>query len=117
MEDVHGIGGTPKIMKYLLEKGFLHGDCMTVTGKTLAENLADVEAMEFEEASQLLRRSLNKISDIAFFSMSFFHDIQQVSQRNQEVSKNLYIYQRGEYDEGLHTYSQAIRLDSLDSLR
>ncbi|WP_248724158.1 dihydroxy-acid dehydratase [Seonamhaeicola sp. ML3] len=53
MEDVHGIGGTPKIMKYLLEKGFLHGDCMTVTGKTLAENLADVEAMEFEEQDVL----------------------------------------------------------------
>jgi dihydroxy-acid dehydratase len=49
MEDVHSIGGTPAIMKYLLEKGFLHGDCMTVTGKTLAENLANVEAMEFEE--------------------------------------------------------------------
>ncbi len=49
MEDVHSIGGTPAIMKYLLEKGFLHGDCMTVTGKTLAENLAEVEAMEFEE--------------------------------------------------------------------
>ncbi len=49
MEDVHSIGGTPAIMKYLLEKGFLHGDCMTVTGKTLAENLADVKAMEFEE--------------------------------------------------------------------
>lgn len=53
MEDVHGIGGTPKIMKYLLEQGFLHGDCMTVTGKTLAENLEDVEAMEFEEQDLL----------------------------------------------------------------
>ena len=53
MEDVHGIGGTPKIMKYLLEEGFLHGDCMTVTGKTLAENLEDVEAMEFEEQDLL----------------------------------------------------------------
>jgi dihydroxy-acid dehydratase len=49
MEDVHSIGGIPAIMKYLLENGFLHGDCMTVTGKTLAENLADVEAIEFEE--------------------------------------------------------------------
>ena len=53
MEDVHGIGGTPKIMKYLLEEGFLHGDCMTVTGKTLAENLEKVEAMEFEEQDLL----------------------------------------------------------------
>ncbi|SHI92467.1 dihydroxy-acid dehydratase [Algibacter luteus] len=49
MEDVHSIGGIPAIMKYLLENGFLHGDCMTVTGKTLAENLANVEAIEFEE--------------------------------------------------------------------
>lgn len=49
MEDVHGIGGTPAIMKYLLQEGYLHGDCMTVTGKTLAENLANVEAMEFDK--------------------------------------------------------------------
>jgi len=49
MEDVHGIGGIPAIMKYLLEQGYLHGDCMTVTGKTLAENLAGIEAIEFEE--------------------------------------------------------------------
>ncbi len=40
-EDLHSIGGTPALMKYLLEKGFLHGDCMTVTGKTLEENLQD----------------------------------------------------------------------------
>ncbi|CAI5991823.1 unnamed protein product [Closterium sp. NIES-65] len=42
MEDVHKIGGTPAVLKYLLEKGLLHGDCLTVTGKTLAENLASV---------------------------------------------------------------------------
>ena len=49
MEDVHGIGGTPAIMKYLLDNRYLHGDCMTVTGKTLAENLASVAPMEFDE--------------------------------------------------------------------
>jgi len=38
-EDLHKVGGTPAVMKYLLEKGFLHGDCMTVTGRTVAENL------------------------------------------------------------------------------
>ena len=41
-EDLHAVGGTPAVMKYLLERGFLHGDCMTVTGKTLEENLADL---------------------------------------------------------------------------
>ena len=49
MEDVHGVGGTPAIMKYLLDNGYLHGDCMTVTGKTLAENLAECCRMEFED--------------------------------------------------------------------
>ena len=49
MEDVHSIGGTPAVMKYLLDNGYLHGDCLTVTGKTLAENLANVEAMEFDD--------------------------------------------------------------------
>jgi dihydroxy-acid dehydratase len=39
-EDLHAVGGTPAVMKYLLERGFLHGDCLTVTGKTLADNLA-----------------------------------------------------------------------------
>lgn len=38
-EDLHSVGGTPAVMKYLLQHGFLNGDCMTVTGKTLAENL------------------------------------------------------------------------------
>ena len=38
-EDLHHIGGTPGVMKYLLEKGMLEGDCLTVTGQTLGENL------------------------------------------------------------------------------
>ena len=38
-EDLHAVGGTPAVMKYLLERGYLHGECMTVTGRTLAENL------------------------------------------------------------------------------
>ncbi len=48
MEELHRIGGVPIVMKYLLEKGYLHGDCMTVTGKTIAENLADVPSLSFD---------------------------------------------------------------------
>ncbi len=44
MNDLHAIGGLPMVMKTLLDTGYLHGDCMTVTGKTLAENLADAPA-------------------------------------------------------------------------
>ena len=44
-EDLHRVGGTPAVMKYLLEKGFLRGDCLTVTGRTLAENLRDLPGL------------------------------------------------------------------------
>ena len=42
MEDLYGVGGVPGVMKMLLSEGLLHGDCLTVTGKTVAENLAEV---------------------------------------------------------------------------
>ena len=43
MKDLHDIGGVPVLMKALLEGGYLHGDCLTVTGKTISENLRDVK--------------------------------------------------------------------------
>jgi dihydroxy-acid dehydratase len=48
MQDLHQYGGVPAVMKYLLKKGLLHGDCLTVTGKTIAENLTDVPELDFE---------------------------------------------------------------------
>jgi len=45
MEDLHNAGGTPAVMKYLLQHDLINGDCLTVTGKTVAENLADVEGL------------------------------------------------------------------------
>lgn len=45
MEDLHDIGGTPAVMKFLLEHGLIDGDCMTVTGKTIKENLADLPGL------------------------------------------------------------------------
>lgn len=45
-EDLHSVGGTPAVMKYLLAEGFMNGDCMTVTGKTLAENVADLPGLK-----------------------------------------------------------------------
>jgi dihydroxy-acid dehydratase len=46
MEDLHNVGGTPAVMKYLLEKGLINGDCMTVTGKTIAQNLAELPGLQ-----------------------------------------------------------------------
>lgn len=47
MGDVHRIGGVPAVMKYLLSKGYLHGDCITVTGKTIAENVDHAADLNF----------------------------------------------------------------------
>ena len=48
MQELHAHGGVPAVLKYLLSKGMLHGDCMTVTGKTIAENLALAKELNFE---------------------------------------------------------------------
>ncbi|AQW97174.1 dihydroxy-acid dehydratase [Elizabethkingia anophelis] len=49
MEDLHKKGGVPAVMKYLLKEGLIDGSCLTVTGKTIAENLEDVPNLNFEE--------------------------------------------------------------------
>lgn len=46
MEDLHLVGGVPGVLKYMLSQGMLHGDCLTVTGKTIAENLAEVDHLK-----------------------------------------------------------------------
>ncbi|MCY4282888.1 MAG: dihydroxy-acid dehydratase, partial [Gammaproteobacteria bacterium] len=53
MEDLHQVGGVPAVMKYLLEHDMIDGSCMTVTGKTVAENLADLPGLN--EGQEVLR--------------------------------------------------------------
>ena len=55
-EDLHGVGGTPGVMKYLLQEGLLHGGCLTVTGRTIAQNLADMPGLD---AGQKIIRPLS----------------------------------------------------------
>jgi len=59
MEDLHDIGGTPALFKFLLERGVLNGDCMTVTGKTIAENVAELPPLQEEQ--EVLRSWSNPI--------------------------------------------------------
>lgn len=59
MMDLHKVGGVPAVLKVLLEAGLLHGDCMTVTGKTMAENLADVVLPEGQDVVVSADRALN----------------------------------------------------------
>jgi len=65
MEDLHNIGGVPAVMKYLLQNGLINGDCLTVTAKTVAENLADVpELKEGQEIIQPLDKPIKSSSHI-----------------------------------------------------
>lgn len=63
MEDLHNIGGTPAVMKFLLHHGLLNGDCMTVTGKTLAENLAC--APDMPDNQEIIRPYDNPLKETA----------------------------------------------------
>ena len=54
VQDLHAHGGLPSVMKYLLQQGLLHGDCLTVTGKTLKENLKDIPDLDFSD-QQIIR--------------------------------------------------------------
>jgi dihydroxy-acid dehydratase len=49
MEDVHQVGGIPSVLRFMLMEGMLHGDCLTVTGKTLAENLLDADPLAADQ--------------------------------------------------------------------
>ena len=59
MKDLHAVGGVPAVLKFMLNNDLLHGDCLTVTGKTLAENLAEVPGLK--EGQQIIRPLSNPI--------------------------------------------------------
>ncbi len=64
-EDLHNVGGTPGVMKYLLEKGLMDGDCLTVTGKTLGENLASLPGLKAgQEVVKTIEQPIKKTGHI-----------------------------------------------------
>lgn len=75
MEALHKIGGVPSVIKYLLSKGYMHGDCLTVTGKTLAENVASAKDLDFEKQDVILplEKPLKKPATCRFFTEILHH--------------------------------------------
>ena len=69
MEDLHNVGGIPAVMKLLLAEGYLHGHCLTVTGKTVAENLAEVK--DLQEGQEVIRPVSNAIKETGHLQMLF----------------------------------------------
>jgi dihydroxy-acid dehydratase len=65
MEDLHAVGGVPAVMKYLLKEGYIHGDCLTVTGKTVAENLAGIpDLQDGQEVIHEIQKALKSTGNI-----------------------------------------------------
>jgi dihydroxy-acid dehydratase len=69
MEDLHSIGGTPAVLKYLMEQGWINPNCMTVTGRTLEENLKDLPGLK--EGQQLIRPVSNPIKETGHIQILF----------------------------------------------
>lgn len=75
MEDLHNIGGIPAVHKYLLEKGLLNGECMTVTGKTLAENVADLDGLaDGQQIIQTVEKPIKESGHICIMRGNFCPD-------------------------------------------
>ncbi|MFH7010302.1 dihydroxy-acid dehydratase [Flavobacterium sp. FlaQc-52] len=65
MEDLHAVGGVPAVLKYLLKEGLIHGDCLTVTGKTVAENLANIpDLQDGQEVIHEIQKALKPTGNI-----------------------------------------------------
>lgn len=62
MKDLHQVGGVPAVMRYLLDLGLLHGDCLTVTGKTIAENLENITSI-IDREQNIIRNINNPIKE------------------------------------------------------
>lgn len=69
MEDLHAVGGTPAVMKFLLEKGVIHGDCVTVTGKTIAENIDSLPGLK--EGQDVIRDWNRPFQDTAHIKILY----------------------------------------------
>ena len=75
MEDLHYVGGTPAVLKYLLEKGYIDGSCLTVTGKTMAENLADLPGLaEGQRIIQPIEQPIKESGHIRIMRGNFCPD-------------------------------------------
>jgi dihydroxy-acid dehydratase len=69
MEDVHRVGGIPAVIKFMLDNNMLHGDCITVTGKTLAENMANVPSLAVDQ--KIIRPLDNPIKETGHIRILF----------------------------------------------
>ncbi|KAF9657567.1 dihydroxy-acid dehydratase [Tenacibaculum sp. ZH5_bin.1] len=107
MEDVHKVGGTPAVLKYLLEKGLLHGDCLTVTGKTLAENLATVPSLT--EGQEVIKPTEQPIKATGHLRMLYGNLAKEGSVAKITGKEGLYFSGKAKVFEGEYAANDGIR--------
>ena len=101
MEDLHNVGGVPAVMKYLLKEGFLHGDCLTVTGKTIAENLALVpDLSDGQEVIYEIHKALKPTGNIQILYGNLAQEgcVAKISGKEGEFFEGTAIVYENEYD-------------------
>jgi dihydroxy-acid dehydratase len=107
MEDVHKVGGTPAVLKYLLEKGLLHGDCLTVTGKTLEENLAAVPSLT--NGQEVIKPTENPIKATGHLRMLYGNLAREGSVAKITGKEGLYFSGKAKVFEGEYEANDGIR--------
>ncbi|TDQ27477.1 dihydroxy-acid dehydratase [Tenacibaculum caenipelagi] len=107
MEDVHKVGGTPAVLKYLLEKGLLHGDCLTVTGKTLEENLAAVPSLT--EGQEVIKPTEQPIKATGHLRMLYGNLAKEGSVAKITGKEGLYFSGKAKVFEGEYEANDGIR--------
>ena len=101
MEDLHHVGGVPAVMKYLLKEGFLHGDCLTVTGKTIAENLASVPNLnDGQDVIYEIHKALKPTGNIQILYGNLAEEgcVAKISGKEGEFFEGTAIVYENEYD-------------------
>tara|TARA_R110000868_G_scaffold15443_10_gene70447 strand:- start:10894 stop:12567 length:1674 start_codon:yes stop_codon:yes gene_type:complete len=101
MEDLHNVGGVPAVMKYLLKEGFLHGDCLTVTGKTIAENLASVPNLnDGQDVIHEIHKALKPTGNIQILYGNLAEDgcVAKISGKEGEYFEGTAIVYENEFD-------------------
>ncbi|CAL2094034.1 dihydroxy-acid dehydratase [Tenacibaculum sp. 190524A05c] len=107
MEDVHKVGGTPAVLKYLLEKGLVHGDCLTVTGKTLAENLAEVPSLT--DGQEVIKPVHNPIKETGHLRMLYGNLAKDGSVAKITGKEGLYFSGKAKVFEGEYAANDGIK--------
>jgi len=120
MEDIYRIGGVPAVMKYLFEKGFIHGDCITCTGKTVAENLENVPSLiQDQDVIHTIESPLKSSGhiQILYGNLAAEGSVAKITGKEGEVFKGTAKVYEGEYAANAGIINQEVKAGDVVVIR